>query len=141
MADYNRFDNFIGAVHRGEINLETATFAFALTEVAPNGATNEVLTDLTTVPLTNLSGNNALTVTSAGEANGVFSIVVANKQLVASGGAIGPFRYVAVYVSSSPNDTLLCWYDLGENVTIADGDTLNFNFSQANGLYRSSPVA
>ena len=43
-------------------------------------------------------------------------------------GAVGPFRYVAIYNDTAANDELICWYDYGSAVTLASGDTFTLDF-------------
>ena len=49
----------------------------------------------------------------------------------ASGGAVAPFRYVVVFNQTAPNDELVAFFDKGEEVTLADGETFTVNFGAA----------
>jgi hypothetical protein len=48
----------------------------------------------------------------------------------ASGGSIGPFRYVIIYndTPTSPADPLVCYYDYGSSITLLDGETFTVDF-------------
>jgi hypothetical protein len=48
----------------------------------------------------------------------------------ASGGPIADFRYVVIYndTPTSPADPLVGWYDHGETVSLAEGDTFTVDF-------------
>jgi hypothetical protein len=52
-------------------------------------------------------------------------------------GAVGPFRYVAFYndTQATPAKPLICWFDLGTEVTLANGQTFTFTPDQTNGLF------
>jgi hypothetical protein len=54
--------------------------------------------------------------------------------LTASGGAVAPFRYVIIYNDTAANDELICYFDYGSDLTLADGESLTLDFSAANGL-------
>jgi hypothetical protein len=43
-------------------------------------------------------------------------------------GAVGPFRYVVLYNETAPSDELICWYDYGSEITLAEDDTLTLDF-------------
>src|SRR5690349_5171341 len=109
-------------------NCGTDQFKIALTNSAPV-ATNSVLADLTEITYTNLSSRN-ITTTSSSQTTGTESLVLADLVLTASGGSVGPFRYVVVYddTPTSPADPLVCWYDYGSSITLADGETLTIDF-------------
>jgi len=49
----------------------------------------------------------------------------------ASGGSIGPFRYVVLYndTQTSPADPLIAWWDYGSAVTLADGESFVVDFA------------
>jgi hypothetical protein len=74
--------------------------------------------------------SRTLTVSSSSQASGTYSLVIADKVLTASGGAVATFRYVAIYndTPTSPADPLIGWYDYGSDVTLADGETFTIDF-------------
>jgi hypothetical protein len=45
-------------------------------------------------------------------------------------GSVGPFRYVVIYddTPTSPADPLVCWYDYGSSITLANGETFVIDF-------------
>jgi hypothetical protein len=55
--------------------------------------------------------------------------------LTASGGSVGPFRYVVVYNDTAPLDALIGFADYGEDVNLADGATFNIDFDGTDGLF------
>jgi hypothetical protein len=130
LATYNKFqawaDNMVEVAQ-----LATDQFKIALTNSAPV-ATNSVLADLTEITYTNLSSRN-ITTTSSSQTTGTYSLVLADLVLTASGGTVGPFRYVVVYddTPTSPADPLVCWYDYGSAITLADGETLTVDFGSS----------
>jgi len=136
MATYNKFQQFVEDVAHGVHDLETdqLTVALCATASAPV-ATNSVLADLTEIAYTNLSSRD-ITTTSSGHTTGTYKLVMTDLVLTASGGAVAAFQYVVIYnnTPASPLDPLICWYDYGSALTLADGETLTIDFSAANGL-------
>ena len=129
MASYNKFNQTVEDMANGVYKCDSDQFAVALTVVAPV-ATNSVLADLTEIAYTNLSTRNLITL-SSGQTGGVFSQLFNDLVLTASGGSVAAFRYITIYNDSptSPADPLLCFYDFGSNLTLADGETLTIDFT------------
>ena len=74
----------------------------------------------------NTAGGTAVAITSSTQTAGTYSAVpTADVVFTASGGSIGPFRYVALYndTPTSPADPLISWYDRGSSVTLLDTET------------------
>ena len=110
-------------------NLQSDQFVVALTAAANAPvATNSVLADLTQISYTNLSSRN-ITTASSSQTTGTYTLVLTDLVLTASG-AVATFRYVVIYddTTSSPADALICWYDYGGNVTLADTETFTIDF-------------
>ncbi len=135
MATYNEFDQFCADVYNGVHNLATDQLVLFLTNTAPV-AGNSVLADLTEIAYTNLSSRN-ITTTSSTQASGVYRLILQDLTITASGGSVGPFRYWGVYndTPTSPADPLICWYDNGSAITLADGESRVIDFDQVNGLF------
>jgi hypothetical protein len=66
--------------------------------------------------------------------------VLADITLSASGGNVGPFRYVYLYndTVTSPADPLIGYYDYGLSLTLNDGDSFTLDFSATNGVIQIS---
>lgn len=136
MATYNKIQQFVEDVAHGVHDLATDQLVVALTAAANAPvATNETLSDLTEISYTNCSTRN-ITTTSSAHTAGTYQLTLTDLVLTASGGTVGPFRYVAIYndTPTSPADPLICWYDYGSEITLADGETFTIDFSAANGL-------
>jgi hypothetical protein len=52
-------------------------------------------------------------------------------------GSVGPFQYVVVYnnTPTSPLDPLICWYDRGSALTLANGESVTLDFTEAQTLF------
>ena len=135
MATYNKFlswaEDESESVHCGTDQFVVALCATANAPVN----TNTVLADLTQISYTNLSTRNLTTAASAQTA-GTYKLDFNDLVLTASGGAVAAFQYVVIYddTPTSPADPLVCWFDYGSALTLADGETLTLTF-HANGLY------
>ncbi len=127
MATFNKFNQFVEDTQNKVHNMGSDTLKFMLTNTAPV-ATNSVKADLTEVSAGNgyTSGGAAVTITSSTQTGGTYSLVPdADVVFTASGGSIGPFRYVVLYnnTPTSPADPLVSWYDRGSSVTLLDTET------------------
>lgn len=128
-AAYNKFNAFVEHVCEGVHDLGADQLVVALSPAANAPiATNSVLADLTQIAYTNLSTRN-LTRTSSSQTGGVYSLVLVDLVLTASG-AVATFRYVSIYndTPTSPADPLICWFDYGANVTLTTGESLTLDF-------------
>jgi hypothetical protein len=134
MPAFNKFNAFTKDVGEAKHNLASHQIRVALTNTAPV-AGNSVLADLTEIAYTNCS-SRLVTTTSSTQTGGVYKLVLADLVLTASGGSVGPFRYVVIYndTQTSPAKPLIGWYDYGSSITLASGETLTLDFDQVNGL-------
>ena len=129
MATYNKFNQTVEDMANGVYNCATDQFVVALTVAAPV-ATNTGLANGTEIADTNLSSRN-LTTASSGQTSGTFTQLFSDLVLTASGGAVAAFRYITIYsdTPTSPADPLLCFYDFGSSLVLADGETLTIDFT------------
>lgn len=118
------FESFIANVVDHSIDLENDQFTLFLTNTAPTSATDTQLSDITEITYTNLSSRN-LTTSSASATSGDYSVVFADINLAASGGDVGPFRYVGIYSETSTGDLLVGYYDYGSSTSILDGEDMD----------------
>lgn len=135
MATYNKFQAWVENMQESA-NVGSDQFVVALTAAANAPvATNSVLADLTQISYTNCSSRNLTTTTSA-QTTGTFTLDFSDLTLTASGGTVGPFRYVVIYddTPTSPADPLVCWFDYGSEITLQSGETIDLTFN-ASGLY------
>lgn len=132
MAAFNKFQAFVENVAEGVHNLQSNQLRIALTNTAPV-ATNSVLADLTEISYTNLS-SRLVTTSASAQSGGVYKLTCADLVLTASGGSVGPFRYVVLYNDTPAGDPLIGWYDYGSSITLQSGETLTVDFDQVNGV-------
>lgn len=134
MATFNKFNAFVENLAEKVHNLASDQLVVALTNSAP-AASNSVLADITQITYTNLSSRN-ITTSSSSQTSGTYRLILTDLVLTASGGSVGPFRYVVIYndTPTSPADPLIGYYDYGSSITLADGETLTIDFDGTNGL-------
>lgn len=132
MAAYNKFNAFVEALAEKVHNLGSDTLEVALCAAANAPvATNSILGNLTQISYTNLSART-LTVSSSSQTSGTYSLVIADKVLTASG-AVATFRYVVIFnqTDTTGPDGLICWFDHGSDVTLANGETYTIDFGSS----------
>ncbi len=135
---FNKFYAFVENVAKGVHNLSSDTLKVMLTNTAPTSS-NAVKADITEIAAGNgyTAGGNTCAISSCTQTSGTLKLVLSNPtQWTASGGTIGPFRYVVLYDDTpvSPTKPLIGWYDYGSNVTLADGESFPVQFDGTNGV-------
>jgi hypothetical protein len=126
MTAFNKFQPWVEYLTEG-VNTGTDSFVVALTNSAPSAA-NGVLSDITQITYTNLS-SRALTTASSAQTGGVQTVDFNDIVLTASGGSVGPFRYLVIYDDTVASDPLVGWYDYESAITLADGEALTVTFA------------
>ena len=132
MATYNKFNSFVEALAEKVHNLGSDQISVALTNTAPN-TTNTQLSNITEISYTNCSSRN-ITTTSSEQTSGTYKLVLQDLVLTASGGTVGPFRYIVLYNNTATNDELIAYFDYGASITLQNGETLTLDFDATNGV-------
>lgn len=107
-------------------NWGSDTLKVLLTNVAPNASANAVKADITEIAAGNgyTAGGIAIPATAVTNVSGTAKLTGNNVTITASGGSIGPFRYVVLYNPTYAGGPLISFGDHGNSVTL--NDTENF---------------
>lgn len=143
MATFNKINGFVEHLSEGVHDLGTDQLVVALSNTAPASETPDptvntadaILANVTQITYTNLSSRNITTSASA-QSGGTYKLTLTDLTLTASGGSVGPFRYVYIYndTPTSPADPLIGYYDYGSSITLNDGESLTIDFDATNGV-------
>lgn len=137
-SSLTKFHDFVEQLGKGVHNFSSHTFKAALTNTAPTASSNTGLADITQVSSTGgySAGGYTLDSVTWSETSGTAKLTIADEVITASGGAVGPFRYVVIYNDSatSPADALIGYYDYGSSITLADGESLTIDFDGSSGV-------
>lgn len=122
-------------------NWSSHTFKYALANTAP-AAANAVFADITEIPAGNgyTAGGMTCDSVTLTETSGTAKVTIADEVLTASGGSIGPFRYVILYNDSPtvPADPLVAYWDYGSSITLANGESFTIDADATNGIWQLS---
>lgn len=142
MAAFVKLNGFVEHLAEKVHNLGSDTLTIALSNTAPGsettpptGATTDcILANVTQISYTNCS-SRVITTSSSAQTSGTYKLTLADLTLTASGGSVGPFRYIYVYndTPTSPADPLINYYDYGSALTLASGESLTIDFDNSNG--------
>lgn len=143
MAAQTFFEDFFEQDAKGVHNFGTDTFKVVLTNSAPV-ATNTILANITQIAAGNgyTTGGTAIANVTVSRTGGVATIDGDDVVFSASGGSIGPFRYMVLYNDSatSPADALVAFIDYGSEYTIVDGGSFAVQWN-ASGILRKREAA
>lgn len=131
MASYNKFQDFVEQLGKGVHQLHAAGHMLKcyLSNTAPDAAADAVKADLAGITEENgyapADAQNDYT-----ESGGTGTLVCQDITWTASGGTVGPFRYVVLYndTPTDPADPLISWWDYGSELTLQDGDSFKVDF-------------
>lgn len=135
MATFTKINSFVQALGEEKHTLATDQLKVVLTNTAIV-ATNTVYANITSpLATTNLSGATPFNITTTSWTNtsGTSKLILADLVLTATG-SVGPFRYIGIYNDTAPNDELICFFDYGSSVTLANTDTFTIDFDGSNGV-------
>lgn len=133
MATYVKYQQFVEDLGLKVHNLlgTTDTLKVMLSNSAPNVATHVTRSDATEISGGNgYTSGGADTQNSGAESGGTLTVSGTDVVFTASGGSIGPFRYVILYndTPTSPADPLIAYWDYGSSITLAAGESFTVDF-------------
>jgi hypothetical protein len=131
MTKFNQFTADVAAgVHANALTADTDTLKVYLTNTAPDVAADAVKADL--AEITNEHGYAAPVdvQNAASQTDATITVTATDVTITASGGTVGPFRYVALYndTPTDPADPLIGYWDYGSAVTLQDGESIKVDF-------------
>lgn len=132
MATFTLLNSAKLKLFKGGFDFSTHTFKGMLTSTAP-ASTASTKSDITEIAAGNgyTAGGFAIGVTVALSGSTV-RVAGTDVVLAASGGSIGPYRYLVVYDDTTANDDLVGYVDNGSTITQPDGQSVTFDFTDAN---------
>jgi hypothetical protein len=119
------FHAFGPALFTGKHNFSSHAFKFALSNTAPTASSDDELADISEISYTNLSGTRAVVIASLAQTAGLLSLSLTSGAHQASGGSVGPFRYVVLYNDTTSGKPLVGFWTRGSSETLLDTKYLN----------------
>lgn len=139
MATLNKFQQFVQDLCSKVHDLigttpgsDCDTLKVYLSNATPSASADAVKTDL--AEITNENGYAApVAITNNGARSGGTVTIDGLSVQVAATGDVGPFQYVVLYndTPTSPADPLIGWADYGSALTLANGETFDIKFNNA----------
>lgn len=132
MASYVKYNTFVGdlagKVHDviGTAGSTADTLNAALTNTAPNVATNVVLADITEIAAGNGYSSGGASLANVGSNTaGTVTVTGTNVTFTATPSAMAAFRYVVLYNATpvSPLKPLIAYWDYGASLTLNAGES------------------
>lgn len=124
-----KFQDFVEQLGLEEHNLNTDTLRIALTNTLP--VNTQSVFNLTNYPAPvaangyTAGGYDITNVWS--ESGGTATLNGTDVTVTATGGQIGPFRYIPLYNDTNPTDRVVAYYDHGSSITLEDGESFVFD--------------
>ena len=129
MAAFNKFETFVGDLGIGKVHdLNVDTLEIYLSNAAPSVSADSVTADLAEIATGNGYTGPQDTQNTASESGGTLTVVGTDVVITASGGTVGPFRYVVLRNGTPGAGPLIGWWDRGSSVTLQDGDSFTTDF-------------
>lgn len=135
MAVFHKFNQFsadcLAGIHHLKVSGDSLQLALSMTQPSP---ANTILSNITEINYANLS-SRAVTITGAGQAAGVATIILNDVNLTASG-TVDNFRYMILYntTPTTPLKPLIGWWDQGSTVAMVSGQVFTISFDNTLGV-------
>lgn len=128
VSAFTFFDVFCEDMGDGVHSLKAAgdTLKVYLSNTAPNVATHTIKANLAEITAENgytAGGDDVQNDSSS--SGGTSTVTGVDVTVTASGGTIGPFRYIVLYndTTASKVDPLIGYWDYGSSITLQDGES------------------
>src|SRR6267142_4884336 len=148
MAAYNKINQFVQDVCSKVHNLGADALFLFLLNAAPSASDTTVDTTTGTLTIKSVSnsveiaagngyskGGSAITITTASQSGGTYTLAGNQILWTAAGGTIGPFRYICLYnntAGSTSTRAPVAWWDYGTSLTLNNGDSFTVLFNGVN---------
>lgn len=131
MPGYNKVDDFVDKLVRGQHDFDGQPYKAALTNTAPTAAS--AVFSLVAFPdpvAANgyTSAGHVVTITMD-EVGGVMTVQGAKVTILATAGGIGPFQYAIFY--NSVTGGIVGYWDYGSAITLNEGESIDVKFDNA----------
>ena len=135
MASFNKFEQFVtdlsNGTHAAMLTADTDVVKIYLSNDTPSTSLDLIKTDLAEIGTGfgyDAGGKDTLNL--ATESTGTITVTPTDVVWTASGGSIGPFRYVVLYndTPAGPVDPLIGWWDHGSSITLLTTETFTVDF-------------
>lgn len=135
IASYHKFEQFVADLAAGVHDLGSDTLKIYLSNTAPSASGDAVKADLAEISTGNGYTGPMDVLNTDAEAGGVETVTGTKVVFEASGGDIGPFRYIVLFndTPTSPADPLIGYWDYGSATSIPDGETFAVKFDNSTG--------
>lgn len=121
------FDSFMEDEAEGVHNLGSDTLKVALTNIAPDKATDSILTDITQISSTGGYAAATMTINSSAQSGGTYSLAHDAVTFTPSGAAFDSARYWVLYNDTDASDHLIAYLDYGISYAAPDGSPWTLN--------------
>jgi hypothetical protein len=131
-----KFYSFSTDLTNAKHDFATHAFKIMATNSAP-ALTNTAKANITEITAGNgYTAGGATTTISKSNALGVETLIGTDITWTASGGSIGPFRYLVLYndTQTTPAKPLVCYWDHGSSITVASGQTYTLDMDPVAGF-------
>ena len=125
-ASYVKFTDFVQSLGLKEHNLSSDVLKVYLSNEAPIAATDADKADIAEITIEN--GYTGPVDIQADWVAGVLTAVNDPIVITASGGTVGPFRYVILYNDTHASDGLIAYWDYASSVTLQIGESFTIDF-------------
>lgn len=141
MATATLFESFAEQQLIAPVDFNADPLKFALSNTAPNAATNDFFNDITEISAGNGYTAGGLTASNVSiSRTGDTAKVTADDAVLTASGAVGPFQYVILYKSTgvSSTSTLIAYWTLASAITMASSDTFTIDINPTNGFLQAT---